>query len=437
MGKRMKALTGTGARRLMIAAVVLAALIALPALARALSIDVTGEVFSDKCTPCHADINETENPKYVFTHGNHITYQCSTCHPTFPHKPEGTELPVMQECFNCHGLRHGPQGVIATGTCTDCHGDNLPDLRPAFHVAGWSGEGHVAPSLERLNTQCSMCHTEKQCDDCHAAEGVFWSAPEPMIYDAGSGCLACHGSANLIKASALGIKSFQVVEIEASAHRELTCPQCHVDFSYGDAEPETKVWYINAGLSCGQIECHGTDDAETKDNEDIASIYDTSVHGTMIDDGDLTSATCGSCHGGHEIKRLDTEAAKRDLQLAGEEMCMACHQERWDNYDDSYHGAAYKAGAEDAPACWDCHPAHAMLPSDDPASSTNDAKLAATCAGDSVNGLGCHQHKNASEDFIMQSSGMIHGQLDARKTNPLLKLLPWFGNDETSGDGGS
>lgn len=432
----MKALTGTGARRLMIGIVAVAAIIALPALARALSIDITGEVYADKCTPCHADYTETENPTYVFSHGNHITYQCSTCHPTFPHKPEGTQLPVMQECFNCHGLRHGPQGVIATGTCTDCHGENQPAM-PAFHnSAAWPGEGHVQPAEERLTTQCSMCHTEKQCADCHAAEGVFWKAPEPMIYNAASGCLACHGSPNLIKASALGIRSFQVVGLEKSAHRDLACPQCHVDFSYGDVEAETNVWYINAGLSCGQTDCHGTDDAETDVNEDVTTVYNASVHGTLMTDGDLTSATCGSCHGGHDIKRLNTEAAKRELQMAGQEMCMECHQDRWDNYDDSYHGAAYKRGAGDAPACWDCHPAHEVLPSADPASSTNDAKLAATCAGDVSDGIGCHQHKKASESFIVQSAEMIHGQSETRNNNPLLKLLPWF-KTETPDNGGS
>lgn len=425
----MKALTGTGARRLLIAGLVLAAFIALPAPSGALSIDIGGEVYSDKCRPCHADINQIETTKYVFSHGNHITYQCSTCHSTFPHKPEGTQLPTMQQCFNCHALRHGPQGVIATGTCTDCHGNNLPGLRPAFHVPGWAGEAHVAPSLERLNTQCSRCHTQSQCDECHARENVYWSPPEPMVYDAGSGCLACHGSPNLIKASPLGVKSFQVVGLEASAHREVTCTQCHTDFAYADVQPETNVWYVNAGMSCAQAECHGTDDAETEKNEDVVSAYSVSVHGTLVADGELTSATCGSCHGGHNIQRLDTKAARRALQMSGEETCRSCHLDRWKSYDDPYHGAAYKASAQDAPACWDCHPAHDILPSDDPASSTSDARLAATCAS-------CHQHKDASEDFVTQTAGMIHGQYEARAINPLLKLFPWLA-DEPPIDGGS
>lgn len=434
MAKRLGALTGKSAKRVGIALVLLGALIALPALARAVTIDITGEVFSDKCTPCHANYTETDNPKYVFTHGNHITYQCSTCHPVFPHSPAGTDVPDMKQCFNCHGLSHGPQGVIATGTCTDCHGDRLPDMRPASHVPTWAKEPHVKPATERLTSECSMCHDRSFCDECHAEERVFWDDKTPMVYDAGSGCLACHGSANLIKTSALGIRSFQVVGLEASAHRELSCPDCHTDFAYGEIDAPTEVWYINAGLSCGTADCHGTDDPATEENEDQQTAYLQSVHGTKVAEGDMASATCGSCHGSHNIRRLDTASARRALKLSGEDMCMSCHEDRWANYDDPYHGAAYKRGAEDAPACWECHTAHGVLPSDDPASPTNEAKLAATCSG-GVSGEGCHQHKNASESFIEQSSGMIHGQFDSRETNPIFKFLPML--RKTTSDGSS
>jgi hypothetical protein len=233
-----------------------------------------------------------------------------------------------------------------------------------------------------------------------------------------------------VKAGSDGIKSFQVVGIDESAHRDLTCPQCHVDFAYADVPKATPVWSVNAGLSCAQAGCHGSDDPATEKNEDQLTAYAASIHGTAVDGGDLTSATCGSCHGGHDIQRLDTDAAKRDLQASGEAMCASCHEERWDNYDDSYHGAAYKEGAEDAPACWDCHPAHAVLPSADPASSTNDVNLPKTCAGDVSDGIGCHQHADATEDFVKSSADMIHGQSETRRTNPVLDILG-------IGDGGS
>lgn len=427
MANRLGALTGMSGKRIWIAVAVVVAIAALPALARALTVEITGEVYSDKCTPCHANYNSTnKHPTYIFTHGNHITYECRTCHPEFPHRPEGTDLPVMKDCWNCHGLRHGPQGVLATGVCTDCHGNKLEGLRPAFHTSDWAGKAHVQPANERLTTECSMCHTQSQCDECHSRENVFWSAPTPMVYDAKSGCLACHGSSNLIKATSVGVRSFQVSGIDQSAHRDLACPQCHLDFAYKEVKGQTNVWSVNAGMSCAQKGCHDTDDPATQKNEDQVTAYTASVHGSKIAAGNLKSATCGSCHGGHTIQSLKTDKAKRALQLASKQMCSGCHLERWDNYNDSYHGQAYKAGAADAPACWDCHTAHATQPASAPASTVNDTQLANTCSGDSAP-EGCHnQHKKASESFIEQTASMIHKQYDERENNPIFKMFPFL-----------
>jgi len=408
MGKRFEALTGMGARRTWVALAVVALATVLPVIAWAETIEIGGDVYSDKCTPCHADYTVTNNPKYTFTHGNHITYQCSACHPEYPHKPDGTITPVMKDCFNCHGLYHGPQGVIASGTCTDCHGGKLVDLRPASHTIDWAQTPHVAPANERLTTECAMCHTKPDCDECHVKEDVVWTPPVPMVYDAGSGCQACHGSPNLIKSSQDGIVSYYVTGLEESAHRDVTCPQCHIDFKYAEPDVPTSIWQVNAGLSCAERECH--------DHDKQAGDWKGSVHGTAFANGDLTSATCGSCHGGHDIQRLDTEAAKTELQLAGESMCADCHADFWANYSDSYHGDAYKQGATDAPSCWSCHPAHRMLASDDPASTTYVANIGTTCAT-------CHQHDAASETFVENTAATIHHQAEVRATNPIVEFF--------------
>lgn len=400
-----------GAKRLGVLFALTVLAFAVPAIAATILIEVGGDVYPEKCRPCHADYSETDNPKYVFSHGNHITYQCSSCHPTFPHGPAGTQTPVMKDCFNCHGLYHGPQGVIAKGDCEACHGGKLVDLRPASHTADWAGAPHVTPAEERLTTECSMCHAKNDCDVCHVSERVVWSPPEPMIYTAGNGCLACHGSPNLIKSGADGIKSYHVTGLEASAHNELTCPDCHIDFAYADPKPPTRVWYVNAGLSCSAAGCH--------DEDDITAAYEASAHGAALADGDYASATCGSCHGGHDIARLDTQAAVTDLYFASEQMCAGCHLDRWESYHDPYHGQAYKRFAEDAPPCWGCHPAHEVLPSTDPESSTHPARVGETCAS-------CHQHADAGEEFAVFSADMIHQQEAVRADNLLHKVLAVF-----------
>jgi cytochrome c2 len=59
-----------------------------------------------------------------------------------------------------------------------------------------------------------------------------------------------------------------------------------------------------------------------------------------------------------------------------------------------------------------------MLTSDDPASTTNAANLAKTCAQ-------CHQHAEdePSEAFVERTAGIIHQQEGVRDNNPLVKLL--------------
>ena len=312
----------------------------------------SGPVFEQECSLCHANIAQTKTKEIIFSHGMHIMRACSACHPKFPHQPGGTATPKMDVCFDCHGLNHGPRGNLATGLCVKCHMTKIDKLRPAFHTADWKGKPHVAPSLKQLNTKCAMCHTLKQCDVCHIKEGITWKPEKPMAYDSANGCLACHGDQNLYKSDVGGQrKSFQVQGLYSSAHKSLTCQQCHVDFKYIEGPDQTKIWAINAGLACAG--CH--------DHEKVTKTYYSSVHGQklieqMVKGENISTAVCSSCHGGHYIQRYSKDpVAKAELHAAAYRVCARCHKEKYESYDDYYHGAAYKRGAADAPACWDCH----------------------------------------------------------------------------------
>ncbi|MDY0088009.1 MAG: cytochrome c3 family protein [Coriobacteriia bacterium] len=369
-------------------------------------IDPSAPVYASTCRACHAEIADGKNPLVEFGHAKHMVYACSSCHESFPHTPSGTTVPTMKSCFNCHGLRHGPMGLIAGNDCEQCHGDNVGKMRPAFHVSDWAQTPHVQPALDELQTSCMMCHTQKSCDDCHRKERVVWRTSTPFTYDVQNGCQACHGYQNLTKVSADGVQSFYVSGLDKSAHRDITCTQCHPDFNYTDEPPTTPLWQINAGLACQ--ECH--------DHEEVALEYAESLHGKLIAEGDLTSATCASCHGGHDIALLDTEQAKLDLRLSGQQMCAPCHEEAYASYNDYYHGAPYKAKASDAPACWHCHGAHEVRALSDPESLMYRANAAETCGQE-----GCHY--GSGESFIENSYDLIHGQTEVRATNPVIRWL--------------
>jgi hypothetical protein len=374
-------------------------------------------VYKDACTKtCHGNIATTSNYSSAikFQHGFHQLVPCSGCHPRFPHRPDTTiERPTMKGCFNCHGVRHGPMGLVASSACEDCHITPKENLRPASHTTDWAKTPHVKPAKDAFNTECAMCHTATSCTECHDAEGIDW-APASWDYNAGDGCLACHGSATLSKQSQNGIKSFEVTGLTDSAHTEISCQECHPDYRYDDKQAASNVWSINAGQACS--DCHASQ-KEQRLKAPVAE-YDKSIHAQEIEKSNYDSATCASCHGGHYIYRLDSELAKQRMHMASYRVCARCkqHGDEYDTYDDYYHGKAYKSGTPDAPACWDCHNSHKILPKSSKESSVNPANVGDTCGQE-----GCHA--GSDQQFGAAAAELIHSSVEKREQNPLMRIV--------------
>ena len=372
-------------------------------------------VIQDTCNGCHGNIADTNNysSEIIFTHANHIMLQCASCHTRFPHRPEGTSRPTMKGCFDCHGLRHGPMGALATGKCEDCHKTPRDRLRPSFHTYDWGGKAHVQPGLKEFNTRCAMCHDAASCNDCHVRQNIDW-APDSWAYDASDGCLSCHGNPLLQKQALSGGKSYQVTGLEDSVHQDVTCQQCHIDYRYDDQVQASRLWTINASNACANCHAKSTD----KRLSAPVAAYNKSVHAKAISQGKTDAATCGSCHGGHFIYSTKDAIGKARLHQASYRVCARCkqHGNAYDTYDDYYHGRAYKAGATDAPACWDCHDSHDILPKSDPKSTINEVNIGETCGRP-----GCH--KGSSEKFGYEAAALIHQKAQAQAENPLLRLI--------------
>lgn len=230
-----------------------------------------------------------------------------------------------------------------------------------------------------------------------------------------SGCLVCHGDENLVRIQAGQTVSLFVSfeQLQTSAHANVPCTGCHADFAFKTPHTNTKTdaWKIVAKSSCKN--CHKAEFAA----------YTSGIHSPSRPPGvqvGYSSARgkpiplCGDCHGGHEIMTLKgNPEAQRKFHASAIEMCGQCHRAESGNYDDYYHGAAYKEGAPDAPACWDCHKSHDILPSSDRRSSTNPDNLPQTCAK-------CHV---GDPNMKYASYGkLIHGKASVVSSNPLLKL---------------
>ena len=378
-------------------------------------------VEEDVCAKCHANYDPAANfaTDIKFSHGYHVKMQCSDCHTQFPHQKTGTQRPTMKICMSCHGLYHGPQGILAKANCDACH--NTPKWQlacPYNATLDWAGKGHVARGTSDTTRDCMMCHTQSDCETCHQQQNVVWQPKDGWAYDPGEngakdGCYACHGDSTLLAPVQGTDKSFQVTGVTNSVHYQITCQQCHPDFRYDSTPGTTKLWNINAGLQCGV--CHQTL-KDPKLSKPVAD-YEKSIHAQKIRDKNYKAATCAGCHyRPHDIQSLDTAEGKAAMHADAYGVCARCHLDKYNSYNDYYHGKQYKDGAADAPVCWQCHGSHDIENHVSPTSMVNTANLGKTCGQE-----GCH--KGSTEQFATQASQLIHRQGDVQQSNWLIQQI--------------
>jgi 5-methylcytosine-specific restriction endonuclease McrA len=237
-----------------------------------------------------------------------------------------------------------------------------------------------------------------------------------------SGCLVCHGDPNLRRIER-GIAVSLYVDtlvLDKSAHAKLLCTDCHVDFAYKTPHPVAQAgenWRTVAKGSCGQPACHPTQflDWAKSSHSTAGSTSATSTIGRSTSSAPgKPRPQCGDCHAGHTVPAKNDAAGKAAVQASAIQMCGTCHVKATATYDDYYHGAAYRRGAADAPACWTCHRTHLILPSANLQSSTNPDNLVETCSQ-------CHQ--SASEPYVNQYSPFIHTRQTMVQKNPIMSVV--------------
>ncbi len=237
-----------------------------------------------------------------------------------------------------------------------------------------------------------------------------------------SGCTVCHSDKDLVRIQAGKTVSLYVntAVLKNSAHKDVPCTGCHVDFAF--KAPHSNVskvgneWRAVAKLSCKN--CHRNEFSE----------FTAGAHSPTTLSGRVATSTvgrpnssapgmpkpyCGDCHGGHSIAASDNVVAMRLVHATGIEMCGKCHKESTASYQDYYHGAAYREGAPDAPACWDCHNTHKILVSSDRQSSVYSDRLYDTCNK-------CHRDPR---DGYTAYARLIHGKQAVLDSNPVIAWL--------------
>ncbi|HQU86602.1 MAG TPA: hypothetical protein PKY59_25955 [Pyrinomonadaceae bacterium] len=168
-------------------------------------------------------------------------------------------------------------------------------------------------------------------------------------------CDGCHGNG---KTPAIGGEQFHKTEHKdfgLSVHSKLqqngkpaaVCQDCHTvkgdmatDFPPDD--PRSTVFPANQAATCGK--CH----------EEQAKTFHTSIHGNLLDKGDVRAASCSDCHGKHNVQATKDANFRLNRQHVTE-ICIKCHSGIVPDYEKSTHGMQFRAGNEKAPICVDCH----------------------------------------------------------------------------------
>jgi len=226
---------------------------------------------------------------------------------------------------------------------------------------------------------CASCHEQgkKISASAHAQVGCLTCHPGHEQYPHKAdvpkpACAKCH--ADVVRSEAKGVHGQERAKGNTAAP---DCEVCHGDvhelrmtssLAFRQAVPQT----------CGM--CH----------DEIAKQYLESVHGKILERGDLKAPLCTDCHGEHAIQRPSSASSPVHPSHI-RETCARCHGDvrlsrRYGlpsdlivSYDASYHGLAAKAGSQSVANCASCHGYHNILPSSDPRSTINSKNLPKTC----------------------------------------------------------
>lgn len=225
-----------------------------------------------------------------------------------------------------------------------------------------------------------------------------------------SGCTVCHADPNLVRLSAdTTVSLFVDPELMAlGPHKETLCTGCHIDFAYKTPHEvgNGESWRAVAKLQCAS--CHeqqAADQARSAHSSAVRPGKQPAKPAT----GTIDVPLCGDCHGGHDVISSAEMTSSAAFKTSGIVMCGGeCHEEYTTNYRDYYHGAAYQAGAPDAPACWDCHTAHMPLPKESRQSSIHENNLDETCGQE-----GCHT--DVDETFL-EYAPFIHYRTESQES---------------------
>lgn len=273
------------------------------------------------------------------------------------------------DCLSCHAditkLNH--LAKVQAVNCGTCHEEFIEAFYSSGHYLAAKDGDADAPL----------------CADCHGAHEMASPSEEASAVhpaNVAKTCGQCHARGKMAIHEDDGPYDDWLESIHAQKKDgkkfNATCSGCHDSHAVGEyTGPIAKK---NISRTCGK--CH----------EKISTEFETGIHGTALDAGNMSSPTCTDCHGVHKIKAAGDPESTVYGYKAVVGVCAQCHQAERINsrfairstvesYENSFHGLALKKGDLRSAGCASCHGAHEVLPSSDARSSIHPDNLQATC----------------------------------------------------------
>lgn len=257
------------------------------------------------------------------------------------------ELGSNDMCYQCHLIIEGKYKEPAvlykndihfrkSITCAACHGgdaSNDDQDKAMSKDAGFIG----IPSGSTVTRICAKCHGKEYNTLMASVHGPS-EGRGPVI----NNCVSCHGVHNIVPVKSAGSKV-------NGSNIVSTCGGCHSNASF--------IKNYNPKLPVDQLQK-----------------YKTSVHGQRVFKGDAKVATCASCHGNHDVKRVKDLQSKVYFSNIPT-TCAGCHSNKdymkgykipttqYEDYKSSVHGIALlEKDDRNAPSCNRCHGDHGASP---------------------------------------------------------------------------
>lgn len=347
------------------------------------------QLTDEDCLACHEDDTlEREDGTSVYVdvealaasfHGE-MGLACTDCHADLA---ESEEIPHPSE--------------LAAAACADCHDDAASEYAKGDHA-----KAHAAGEDAGLAATCA---------DCHGGHDIEPSDdPESRTYhlNVAATCGRCHGDPETIEKAGIEAGDVTAAFADSIHGRALSsagllvapnCVTCHGSHAvHGGDDPESRVARERIPETCGS--CHAG----------VEQLYAGGVHGRALAEGNTGAAVCTDCHSAHHIERPNLAGWRLDVVNE----CGTCHEESVHSYRATFHGKVTALGFTRVATCADCHGAHDILPSEEPASRTSDARRAETCA---------QCHPGASANFARYDP---HADPTDRDRNPMLHYTARF-----------